>query len=242
MRYKAVMILGRLGNVARFAIPDLREALKDKDGRVRVKAAEALWKIEKPPARVVLPVLRTALKDRDPAVRALVPPVLALIGKPARPMFPILFEALKDKDINVRMEVVLALGELGPLATESIPALLALERDADFFILEPMISVSLGNMGAAAVPDLTKALSAKEPGIRRMAAYALGLIGPHARQAVSPLNDAAHRQGEPGPGPGGQGAGERRPRSEGRRSSTARSCSRTRTSAFAWRPAWLSGN
>src|SRR5579871_2606609 len=117
IRLKAVTVLCKLGKVGRFAVPQLREALSDKDGRVRVKAVEALWQIEPPSPETVLPVLRAGLRDRDPAVRASVPAVIALIGKPARPAFPALVLALRDKDINVRMEVILALGELGPLAS-----------------------------------------------------------------------------------------------------------------------------
>src|SRR3712207_1714424 len=76
VRMKAAMILGTLGKTSRFAVPELRDALKDKDVRVRVVAAEALWKIEKTAPAVLLPVLEAALRDKNPVARALAPPVI----------------------------------------------------------------------------------------------------------------------------------------------------------------------
>src|SRR5260370_37086027 len=69
VRYNSAALLGRLGPVAKFAIPALHEALRDKDVSVRVKVAEALWKIEHPPAKLLLPVLARALRDKEAAAR-----------------------------------------------------------------------------------------------------------------------------------------------------------------------------
>ncbi|MBM4071257.1 MAG: HEAT repeat domain-containing protein [Planctomycetes bacterium] len=187
VRYKAAGVLARLGKTGKFAIPELRAALKDKDVRVRIKVAEALWKVEKPPASVILPVLLAAFKDKTPSVRAAVPGVIALLGPKARPALPALKKALTDKDLDVRMETILALGELGPVAVECAPALLQLTGTVELLLLEPMISVTLGNMGAGATPSLVNALGRKEFEARRMAAYALGLIGPQARDAAPAL-------------------------------------------------------
>src|SRR5262249_7516148 len=110
VRYRAAAILGRLPGNAKFAVPALRAALQDKDGRVRVKVAESLWKIEKTSPNVLLPVLEGALKDKDPAVRVLAPGVLGQLGTKARAALPTLFAALQDKEISVRMEVILAMG------------------------------------------------------------------------------------------------------------------------------------
>src|SRR5688500_1468606 len=61
VRYRAAALLVRLGPVGKFAVPDLREMLKDTNGHVRVKAAEALWIIEKTSPAVLLPILTLAL-------------------------------------------------------------------------------------------------------------------------------------------------------------------------------------
>ncbi len=73
VRYQAAALLVRLGPVGKIAVPELREALKDTNGYVRVKAAEALWTIEKTAPAILLPVLLTALKDMDPQFAPLRP-------------------------------------------------------------------------------------------------------------------------------------------------------------------------
>src|SRR5215467_4650317 len=70
VRFRAASVLVKLGPVAKFAVPELRETLKDENGFVRVKAAEALWSIEKTSPDVLLPVLIAALKDKDAELRA----------------------------------------------------------------------------------------------------------------------------------------------------------------------------
>src|SRR5688572_17918596 len=72
VRYEAAILLARLGPTAKFAVPELRKALEDKNGFVRVKAAEALWKIDKTGPTTLLPVLLAALKDPNPQLRAAV--------------------------------------------------------------------------------------------------------------------------------------------------------------------------
>src|SRR5262245_53722118 len=187
VRMRAAEILGDLGPVSKFALKELHEALTDKDGRVRVKVADALWKIEKTSPDILLPVLTRALRDKDANVRVLVPSVMARMGSKAKPGLVDLYVALQDKEIFVRMEVILALGELGPVAVESIPLLFKLVGHKDFPVLEPMISVTLGSIGVKGVPDLSKGLTHTDAKVRRMAAYALGLIGVHARDAVPAL-------------------------------------------------------
>src|SRR5262245_55503051 len=96
VRYRAAAVLVKLGPVGKFAVPELREMLKDENGFVRVKAAEALWVIEKTSPSVLLPVLLAALKDKDAELRAAAPPVIAQIGPKAKPAVPGLTRALKD--------------------------------------------------------------------------------------------------------------------------------------------------
>lgn len=190
VRYRAAQTLADLGPAAKFAAPELREALKDKNGVVRVKVVEALWKIEKTPSTVLLPILTQALKDKDPGVRAVAPPVIALLGANAKSAVPALTTALKDKELDVRLASVVALGELGPLAKESATELLELTADKDFFLLEPFVGATLANLGPAVLPTLTKALAEKSPERRYVAAYALGAMGTAAAPAATSLGDA----------------------------------------------------
>lgn len=190
VRYRAVKTLAELGPLAKFAVPELREALKDKNGVVRVKVAEALWKIDKTPSTVLLPVLLQALKDKDPGVRAAAPPVIALLGSKAKTALPALTEALKDKSLDVKLSAVAALGELGPVAQDTASNLLELTADKEFFLLEPFVGASLANLGGGVVPVLTNALADQSPARRRVAAAALGTLGPSAAPAGGPLAKA----------------------------------------------------
>ena len=154
---------------------------------VRVKIAEALWKVEQPSASVLLPTLQQALKDKVAVNRAAAAVVIGMIGPKAKTAVPALSLALKDEDLGVRSEVVRLLGEIGPAAKDAVPALLATTAQADFDFIEPIIAITLGKLGLAAVPALTEALTAKNVKLRRTAAAALGLIGPQAGDAVAAL-------------------------------------------------------
>jgi HEAT repeat protein len=188
VRLNAAQLLCDLGPVAKFAIPALREQLKEeKNTIVRVKVAEALWKIEKPPARVLVPALLEALNDIEPAARANAANVIGQLGAGAKSAVPNLAKLLQDKDLTVRVDATLALGEIGPAAKAAVPSLLVTLKSDDILILEPFILGTLGKIGADAVPELKAALAAKEYRLRRGAAYALGLIGPPAADAVMPL-------------------------------------------------------
>ena len=190
VRYNSAALLVQLGPVAKFAIPALREALQDKSPRVRAKVAEALWHVERPPVRVLLPVLLDSLKEKDVPTRLNALAVLGQIGLPAKAAVPAITKALQDKDLDVRMEAALTLGEMGQAAKSAIPALFASLEGDELRLLEPVVSVTLGNMGRAAVPALTKALSDKDARLRRTAAYALALVGSKATSAAGPLTAA----------------------------------------------------
>jgi HEAT repeat protein len=200
VRYRAAQTLAELGPLGKFAALELREALKDKNAFVRVKVAEALWKIEQTPAPILLPVLLDALKDKDAGVRAAAPPVIALLGTKAKGALPALKEALKDKEFDVKLAAIAALGDLGPVAKDSAGDLLALTTDKSFFLLEPFVGAALGNLGDSVVPALITALAEKSPERRRVAAYALGSMGPAAAPAAAALakvlqyDDPATRQ------------------------------------------------
>jgi HEAT repeat protein len=188
VRYNSADLLAQLGPTAKFAVPALREVLeKEKSVPVRVKIVEALWKIEKSPASLLLPPLQQALKDKNPDNRVAAAGVLGMMGPAAKNAVPALSLALKDDDLSVRSEAATALGEIGPTAKDAVPALLATATQKDFDFIEPIIAITLGKIGPAAVPALTTALEGKGVGLRRTAATALGLIGPKAAAAAPAL-------------------------------------------------------
>ncbi|MSQ94434.1 MAG: HEAT repeat domain-containing protein [Gemmataceae bacterium] len=188
VRYRAADTLAQLGPLAKFAVPELKEALKDKHPMVRVKVAEALWKIDQTPAGTLMPVLLQALKEREPSARAAAPPVIALLGAKAKLAVPALVNALADKEFSVKVAAVTALGDLGPVAKESANDLLDLTKDKEnFFLLEPFVGAALANLGQGALPALTKALTDSSFDRRRVAAYALGSMGAAAAPAANEL-------------------------------------------------------
>ncbi|MDP6380206.1 MAG: M56 family metallopeptidase, partial [Phycisphaerae bacterium] len=75
-RVPVVTALGQMGEGARAAVEPLIAALKDGDANVRLRAADALGKIQD--ARAIEP-LTAALEDEDPSVRAVVAHALATI-------------------------------------------------------------------------------------------------------------------------------------------------------------------
>ena len=191
VRYRAIQTLIDLGPLAKFAAPDLREMLTDKHGQVRVKAAEALWKIDKTPSVTLMPILLAALKDKESSVRAAAPPVIVLFGAKAKPALPALMEALKDKEFEVQFAAIAALGDLGPVAKESAGALLDLTKDEkSFLLLEPFVGAALTNLGDGTIPILATALTSEMANRRRVAAYALGSMGPKAASAAEALAKA----------------------------------------------------
>jgi HEAT repeat protein len=187
VRYRTAAMLMEQGPLAKFAVEELRAAIADTDPLVRVKVAEAIWMVERPSPSAILPTLQRAIKDPSADVRAAACAVVGLMGSKGKGAIPALLATLNDKDLSVVIAAVTALGDIGPAASESAGALLELAGYPDFIILEPVVGAALGGMGEAVVPALTTAL--KDPSIerRRVAAYALGAIGPDARSAVAAL-------------------------------------------------------
>jgi WD40 repeat protein/HEAT repeat protein len=167
----------------------VRELLRDKDGYVRVLAAESLWEMEK--NKEGLAVLAEALRDKEASVRQSAAFFLARVGPPARQAAPALTEALKDADPLVRVAAAEALWAVArdQAAVSALETTLA-SKD---FNTRQLGALALGRMGPAAkpaVPALAAGLADQGSGFRSAAAFVLGQIGPAAADAVPALADA----------------------------------------------------
>jgi len=107
----AAMVLGCIGEGAKEAVPRLAELIQDEDPHLRLRAAEALWKLDRR-TNAVLAVMVAELDHwaKEPN---------ALIG------------VAEDANGQSRQQVAAAvLGEMGPAAKEAIPRLQLLRRSA----------------------------------------------------------------------------------------------------------------
>lgn len=112
-----------LGNFRKDAIPYLLQALQDKEGLVRAKAAYSFIKIG-PDAKEAVPALIAALRDSSRDVHNNAVVALGSIGPEARAAVADLIDVLKtDKNPYTRASAAEALGNIGPAAKEAIPAL-----------------------------------------------------------------------------------------------------------------------
>src|SRR5205823_1197492 len=138
-RIKAAEVLGRMGPLAKPAIPALLNLLKGSDIEARLQAALALWRIERHSEQTV-PVLASLLKSCTPRQGSigggggrsgaplcqLAAEALGQIGPEARPAVPALLQALKNPQFAAhRSSYALALWKIDhQLANVAVPALI----------------------------------------------------------------------------------------------------------------------
>ena len=135
VRHAAISMLGKTATPAdREFIPQLLEALADRDPTVRSGAARALGGIG-PVAHCAVPELIRLLADADPYSFASSSAANALgrIGLEVRITVPALIKALQDPSPQVRGRAAEALGQIGPAAQAARPALVTAGQDADQF-------------------------------------------------------------------------------------------------------------
>lgn len=171
----------------------LRQALVDPDLRVRMAAASSCWKVTGDPAP--LPgLLLEALKNTSNAeTRAAAAGVLAQIGEQAKETFGALATAaLSDPDADVRKAAAAALPELHAGSDTALPIFVKLLEDRRGSGWEGALR-GLIDLGPVAMPVLPKLLPELLSALRTdpsysevplLAAEAVGMIGPAARQAV----------------------------------------------------------
>lgn len=116
--------LAHLGAEAKDVVPALKERIKEKDARLRMACASALYRFDKANAKLTLSVLREGMKDRDTQMEAVLR--LKELGSDAKEAIPDLITLIKRKGIG---------GFYAPEALGAIPeaeaALLTALKDPD---------------------------------------------------------------------------------------------------------------
>jgi HEAT repeat protein len=184
-------------------VMELIKDLKDKDPKVRMRAADELGRVAEVrlnDAKAALPALKAAQRDPDAGVRKAVLEAIGAIDAEPKTYVPILIDALKkDKDAAVRLSAVTALGQIGTAAKPAIPALLEVQKsaivppDKDAMGLRKAILDVVGKIDPAPktyMPFLIDALKRdKDPTVLLAAVKALGELGPSAKAALPALQE-----------------------------------------------------
>ena len=182
----ALRALGAMDARAAAAAPDVRKHLGHKDPQVRVRAVWALARIE-PEQENALPALIKALGDGHTAVRYQAAEGLVRWGWAGKAAVPPLTKVLEgDPRREVRAAAARALSTVRP---EGHAALLkALAGSKSPFVRGCAARALAGQSAADAA--FVRALADLDAGVRREAAWALGLRGAGSKDAVAALRKA----------------------------------------------------
>jgi HEAT repeat protein len=190
-RLKAAKDLGRLGWLARDAMPALVGALTDTEQKVRETAAQAIGGMG-PDA---VPALCDILRHDDKYVRRHAVWALAKLGPLARPATADLCAALNDADPRTASGAAQALGSMGADGADAVPALAEAMRGTNI-VLCRLAAKALSQIGAPALATLIAHLQHADPFVRGESALALGWVGAPAKAAV-PFLARVVRGGDP---------------------------------------------
>ena len=149
--------------------------LQRTDRDARIVAADALREMGEP-ASAAVPALSAVLGDLHPGVRQSAARALGHMGEAGRAAVTPLEKLLNDPELSVRLAAAWSLQRLDPAGQKYVPVLVKAMRDGEGGTI-----VAVGNLGPAAdwsLPTLTALLQDRRPGVRRLAAEALGKIGP----------------------------------------------------------------
>jgi len=178
-RLRAAKDLGRLGWLAREAMPALVGALKDDDARVREASAHAVGQM----GPEALPALAAMLTHHDKYVRRNAVWAMGKLGALARPVLPDLCRGLKDSDPRTASGAAQALGNMGADGAEAVPQLAEAMRGTNI-VLCRLAAKALSQIGPPALATLIAHLQHSDPFVRGESALALGWMGAAARTAV----------------------------------------------------------
>ncbi|UCG64155.1 MAG: HEAT repeat domain-containing protein, partial [Deltaproteobacteria bacterium] len=126
-RHKAIK---RFGLEPKELVSILVEALSEREGAVRARAANELARLG-PEAREAVPALIKTLDDHDADVRRQACSALGQIGPEAREAVPALIKALGDNYPRARKSAVKSIGKIGAAPELVGPALTVALRDPD---------------------------------------------------------------------------------------------------------------
>jgi len=178
-RLKAAKDLGRLGWLAREAMPALVAVLSDADPKVREAAAQAVGQM----GPEALQTLSAMLGHQDKYVRRHAVWAMGKLGPLARPALKDLCEALRDPDPRTASGAAQALGQMGTDGADAVPALTEAMRGTNI-VLCRLAAKALSQIGPPALGTLITHLQHSDPFVRGESAMALGWMGQLAKPAV----------------------------------------------------------
>ena len=201
-RAAAAQRLGEQGPAAKSALATLTKLLEDRDEIVRVRAAEAIWRIDGK-LDAALPVLFAARRSEQAAVRKLTREVTEEIGPNARAALTLVVEQARlnrnQPQQQANDKVTQALSKLG---LEALPAIVE-QFDIDLEAprarpdgqpdynnfgnnqrFEGLIVPAIARQGATVIPTLKVLLTDPNSVVRGLAAEALGATGTPANEVL----------------------------------------------------------
>jgi hypothetical protein len=158
-------------------IPQLLEALKSRDWKVKVIAAHTLGLFGKQ-AQSLIPELSGLIQDENADVRFAVAQALGDIGTEA--VVPVLAKALQDKDENVRVSAATAFQKIGSVANLAKPVLIAALWDGNWYV-RSRVAATISKLGLDEndIPDIVKPLrDIPEPSNGAIVALMLSIYPP----------------------------------------------------------------
>jgi len=187
VRSQAAIAIGRAGDLAGPAIPDLVMRLRDTDETVRCQAAAALGQTGQG-GDEGMQALVVTLEDPSADVRSAAARALGELGKDANAAVSELVTLLQDRDEEVRAVAAEALTKVGPIDQESAATLVGGLASPDN-VIRAQTAEALGSIGAPmedAAEALTDSLRDSNDVVRAKAAEALGKIGEGAADVAIP--------------------------------------------------------
>jgi HEAT repeat protein len=169
--------LATMGKEAKIAVPALTKILKDRNLKLRIDAASALWRIEQ--NRTGIPVLALLLTEDDDEVSIEAAEALAQIGPAAKESVPRLMEALGHREPKVQIKAAIALWKVKK-DTSGVPVLASLLANEKKWYIPVYAADALGEIGPAAKQALPALLRARanNPNLENTVDAAISKIDP----------------------------------------------------------------
>ncbi len=170
------------------SLPQLCAVLTDRKNGAETRAAAArlIGTLEAQGAEAAEALAQAAVGDPDASVRSAGLMSLCRTA-PADQAAAVLQQVLvRDVQASVRGMAAVRLGKLGPPAASAAPALADALADPDEGVRRKA-AAALAALGAAAVTPAAGKLNAADAGVRRLAVFVLGKLGPDAKPALDAL-------------------------------------------------------